>query len=65
MNFNRGEQRHTPEEDEDDFDWRKVLDEEAREDRKYDKQIKDWDNYSGEFPKETIIDNEPITYIQS
>jgi len=42
MNFNRGEQKRNPEEDEEDFDWRSELAKEKAEDRKFEKQTKDW-----------------------
>ena len=41
-NFDRGFQKRSPEEDDDeDFDWRKTLDEEAREEREYQKRVKE------------------------
>jgi hypothetical protein len=40
-NFDRGFQKRSPEEDDDDFDWRKELDREEREEREYKKRIKE------------------------
>lgn len=41
MNFSRGEQKRSPEEEDDDFDWREELARDEREKREYEKRIEE------------------------